>query len=83
MNLREREDEGDSKTTHNVTDEVLAVVLNVSDHLVAHEVEDTLLQVREKQIQQTCKTNMYTNKNQLYFWISISSSQEGIPYCYF
>ena len=49
-NLRGREDEGDSKTTHNVTDEVLAVVPDVSDDLVAHEVEDTLLQVREEQI---------------------------------
>ena len=39
---RERKMEGDSEITHNITDEVLAVVLDVSDDLVAHDIQDTL-----------------------------------------
>ena len=39
---RERKMDGGSETTHNITDEVLAVVLDVSDDLVAHDIQDTL-----------------------------------------
>ena len=39
---RESKMDGDSETTHNITDEVLAVVLDVSYDLVAHDIQDTL-----------------------------------------